>query len=222
MPRSPGRGWLERSAFPASSSRGQRGDGENCTGCSRRPLFKAFGANYRAVARPRASASRPSVSEPFRIRELELDCHSSLFIEELTSPVRRNRDPLKPHADAVPSSVLPALAFRAPGARRVRPHRARGRGARVGAPPGVPRAQPRLHHAGPGGGRPSRGSRRGDRRGVPGRDQGRGAGRATAAAARVRARGSRYAASWAGSTTSSSPRCRARSPWSACTNARCR
>src|SRR5262249_19022706 len=83
----------------------------------------------------------------------------------------------------------PALAFRTPGAWRIRHRRAGGGGARVGAPPGVPHSQSRLHDAGGGGGRPSRDSGGRRHRRIPRRDQGGRTRRTALAAARTQLAG---------------------------------
>ena len=57
---------------------------------------------------------------------------------------------LRLHADTLPSSVLPAFALHPAGAGRARARAPHHRGAGVGAPGGVPDAQPGRHHAGAG------------------------------------------------------------------------
>src|SRR6516165_6981706 len=122
-PRSTGRGRSGRRGFPASLTLEQRGRANIAQVAPGRPYPKG--------------REQPNVT--------------AAGVARARAP--RPPQSLRPHADIVPPPVLPALAFRTPGARRIRHRRADGRGARVGAPPGVPHSQSRLHDAGGGGGR---------------------------------------------------------------------
>src|SRR5215831_13434578 len=76
----------------------------------------------------------------------------------ISIPLRRDSTPARKtvgralrqaDADAVSPRILPAIPIRAPRARRIRDHAAAGRGAAVGTPPRVPRAQSGRNPAGP-------------------------------------------------------------------------
>ncbi len=120
-----------RTAFHASLTPEQRARGEHCTACSATPLS--------------IWSADPTMTAVCGRR----------------SPRGSPAHALKPHADAVSSSVLSPFPFRAAGARRARDFGRAVEERGVGAPRGVPCPQPGLHHAGAGGGRSARGSRRG-------------------------------------------------------------
>src|SRR3954447_4120259 len=77
------------------------------------------------------------------------------------------RDSVTPrYVDAVPSSILPTLAIRAPGAQRIRSRDTVDRGADLGATAGFPGHQSGRHYAGPGRRGPAADPRRRHHRGT--------------------------------------------------------